>query len=345
MRKITISDIARRAAVSKTAVSFAFNDPSRLPAETVQRILEAADALGYIPNPVARSLTSKRTGNIGLLFPQPLSYALANPYTTELQRGVGLACDRSGYNVLLVSPIMGSLSRAVTDAVVDGFLTIGLEHDKPTIELLERRGVPYVMVDSEPYDDIACVNIDDAAGAYLAMRHVLEHGHRRIVILGIESGKHGQFEAYVGTLQRRISGYRAALAEFGLEIDGQQVQLVECTCTLAGGKDGFSHSWRAMQPTAVVAMADVQAVGALEAARAMHLNVPEQLSIVGYDDLPITHVTHPPLTTVHQPIHEKGDYAASLLLKIIAKAAPPTQQVFPTSLVQRGSVAHVRPES
>jgi DNA-binding LacI/PurR family transcriptional regulator len=191
---------------------------------------------------------------------------------------------------------------------------------------------------------VACVNIDDRAGAYLAMRHILEHGHRRIAILGIESGKHGQFEAYVGTLKRRISGYRAALAEFGLDIDDQQVQLVECTCTFSGGKDGFNHLWRVMQPTAVVAMADVQAVGALDAAHAMQLAVPEQLSIVGFDDLPITHFTHPPLTTVHQSIHEKGDYAASLLLKIIAKSALPAQQIFPARLIERDSVARVTGE-
>lgn len=344
MPKITISDIARRAAVSKTAVSFAFNDPSRLPAETVQRILEAADELGYSPNPVARSLTSKRTGNIGLLFPQPLSYMLANPYTTELQRGVGLACDRSGYNMLLVSPLMGSLSRAVGDAVVDGFLTIGLEHDKPTIELLERRGVPYVMVDSEPYDDVACVNIDDAAGAYLAMRHILERGHRRVTILGIESGKHGQFEAYAGTLQRRVSGYRKALADYGLDIDGRQVQLIECSCTFSGGKDGFAQCWTTFQPTAIVAMSDVQAVGALDAARAARVHVPEQLSVVGFDNLPIASMTCPALTTVHQPIHDKADYAAGLLLGIITRTAPPTQKVFPTRLVERSSVATANPE-
>jgi alanine racemase len=343
MPKITISDIARRASVSKTAVSFAFNDPSRLSAETVQRILEAADELGYVPNPVARSLTSKRTGNIGLLFPQPLSYMLANPYTAELQRGVGLACDRSGFNMLLVSPLMGSLSRAVGDAVVDGFLTIGLEHDKPTIELLERRGVPYVMVDSEPYGDVACVNTDDEAGAYLAMRHVLEHGHRRITILGIESGKHGQIETYVGTLQRRVSGYRKALAEYGLDIDGQQVQLLECSCTFSGGRDGFAQCWGDFHPTAIVAMADVQAVGALEAARVAHVRVPEQLSVVGFDNVPIATFSWPPLTTVHQPIHEKGDYAASVLLDIIAGGAPPTQRIFPTRLVERSSVATIRP--
>jgi alanine racemase len=341
MPKITISDIARRAAVSKTAVSFAFNDPSRLPAETVQRILEAADELGYIPNPVARSLTSKRTGNIGLLFPQPLSYMLANPYTTELQRGVGLVCDRSGYNMLLVSPLMGSLSRAVSNAVVDGFLTIGLEHDKPTIELLDRRGVPYVMVDSDPYAAVGCVNIDDDEGAYLAMRHVLEHGHRRIAILGIESGKHGQFEDYVGTLQRRVSGYRKALAEAGLDIDGQQISLVECGCTFSGGADGFTQCWRALRPTAIVAMADVQAVGAIDAARGAQVRIPEQLSVVGFDDLPIAAFSHPPLTTVHQPIHEKGEYAASLLLDIISGSAEAAQRVFPTWLVERSSVATV----
>lgn len=339
MPKITISDIARQAGVSKTAVSFAFNDPARLPGDTVQRILKIADDLGYIPNPVARSLTSKRTGNIGVLFPQPLPDILANPYTTELLRGIGRACGRSGYNQLLVSPVLGNMRHAVSGAVVDGFLAIGLEHHKPTVELLDQRGVPYVMVDSELVPSIVSVNIDDALGAYQAMRYILEQGHRRITILGIKSGKHGRFTTYVGTLHGRISGYRAALGEFGLDIDGEQVRLVECVCTYEGGQSGFNACWAGSHPTAVVAMADIIALGALSAASAGGVRVPDEVSIIGFDDLPMTNLTHPALTTIHQPIAEKGEYAASQLLEILSGSTPGAHRTFPTHLVERGSVA------
>lgn len=342
MPKTTITDIARQAGVSKTAVSFAFNDPARLPDETVQRILKIAVDLGYIPNPVARSLTSKRTGNIGVLFPQPLPDMLANPYTTELLCGIGRACGRGGYNLLLVSPVLGNMRHAVSGAVVDGFLTIGLEHHKPTIELLDQRGVPYITVDSEAVSDIVSVNIDDAQGAYLAMRHVLERGHRRITILGIESGKHGRYATYVGTLRERIFGYRTALKEFGLDIDGQQVKLLECACMLEGGKSGFIRCW-AERPTAIVAMADIIAVGALESAIAAGVSVPETLSIIGFDDLPMASLTNPPLTTIHQPIAEKGEHAASQLLGILKGQTPTSHPHFSVNLVERASVAYVRP--
>ncbi|MFN8449075.1 MAG: LacI family DNA-binding transcriptional regulator [Anaerolineae bacterium] len=343
MAKTTISDIARQAGVSKTAVSFAFNDPARLPDETVQRILKIADDLGYLPNPVARSLTSKRTGNIGVLFPQPLPDILANPYTTELLRGIGTACGRSGYNQLLVSPVLGNMRHAVSGAVVDGFLAIGLEHNKPTVELLDQRGVPYVMVDSESVPGIVSVNIDDAQGAYLAMRYALEQGHRRLAILGIKSGKHGRFHTYVGTLHQRISGYRAALNEFGLDIDGEQVRLIECACTYEGGQTGFAGCWTGNSPTAIITMADIIAIGALGAAHEAGVRVPQDVSIIGFDDLPITNLTDPALTTIHQPIAEKGEYAASQLLEILNGSASGAHRTFPTHLIERGSVARQTP--
>lgn len=338
MAKPTISDIARKAGVSKTSVSFAFNNPARLPDETVRRILAVAEELGYMPNPVARSLTSKRTGNLGMLFPQPLQDVLKNLYMPELLRGVGKACDEHGYNLVLVSPSLGSMRQAVSHAVVDGFLTIGLEHYKSTVMLLEKREIPYVMVDSEPYSGAACVNIDDRSGAYAAMRHVLDHGHRRIAILGILSGKRGHFKEYVGTIAYRIAGYRRALNEFGLDIDQKHVRLVECACTIEGGQAGFNQllHWK---PTAIVAMADVIAAGVMEAAEQHGIRIPDELSVVGYDDLPLARWLNPPLTTVAQPIFEKGQFATELLLKIMDGTGTTEEFTFPTHLVERASVA------
>jgi DNA-binding LacI/PurR family transcriptional regulator len=343
MAKITISEIAKRAGVSKTAVSFAFNDPARLPDATVQRILAVAEEVGYIPNPVARSLSNNHTGNLGLLFPQPLPDILANPYMLDLLRGVGKACDAEGYNMMLVSPILGSMNHAVSGAVVDGFLTIGLEHYKATIALLDRREIPYVMIDSEPFDGAACVNVDDEAGAYAAMRHVLDHGHRRIAIFGIESGKHGLFETYVGTIHRRMVGYRRALHELGMDVDGEQITLIECVCTHEGG---YNHLVALLEsgalPTAIVCMADIVAAGVLDAATERGIRVPDALSIIGYDDLPLCRWTNPPLSTVSQPSEEKGQYAAELLLQILQGNASLEHHVFPTRLVQRASIVDVR---
>jgi alanine racemase len=339
MARLTISDIAKGAGVSKTTVSFAFNTPERLPAETVQRILKVAEELGYVPNPIARSMTSNHTGNIGLLFPQPVQTILNNPYTLELLQGIGQVCDAHGLNIVLVSPRLGNMRQAVSAAVVDGFLTIGLEHYKSTIRLLEQREIPYVMVDSDPHPGAICVNVDDQTGAYEAMRHVLQQGHREIVILGIESGKHGRFEEYVGTIRNRMQGYQRALAEFGLAVDGQHVRLIECPCTAGGGALAFEHLLRDQQmPTAFVAMADILAVGLLEAAVRHGLSAPKHFSIVGFDDLPIARWLQPPLTTVVQPIHEKGQLAAELLRHHMAGEAPIQEHVLPTRLIERRSV-------
>ncbi len=340
MARVTISEIARQAGVSKTTVSFAFNDPSRLPDETVQRILKIANEIGYYPNPVARSLSNKRTGNIGLLFPQPISNIFGNPYMLELLRGVGAVCDERGYTILLVSPVLGSMKQAVSSAAVDGFLTIGLEHYKSTVQLLEQREIPYVMVDSEPHAGAPCVNIDDASGAYDVMKHVLEHGHRNITILGIESGKHGDYAHYVGTLQYRIQGYRQALAEYGLDIDGDAVRLVECACTREGGYAALPGCLDVPHPpTAIIAMADVIAIGALEAAAAAGIEVPSALSITGFDDLPTSQWTRPALTTVHQPITEKGEFAMRRLLARLGGDMAVEHHVLPTTLVVRASVS------
>jgi alanine racemase len=343
MAKVTITEIAKRAGVSKTAVSFAFNDPARLPQGTVERIMAVAENLGYIPNPVARSLSNSRTGNIGLLFPQPLPEVLANPYMLDLLRGVGSACDAQGYNVMLVSPILGSMRHAVSGAVVDGFLTIGLEHYKSTIALLDRREIPYVMVDSEPSEGIACVNTDDESGAYSVMTYLLENGHREITILGIESGKHGRFQEYVGTINRRMMGYRRALAEYGLDVDGKQVRLIECPVSYEGGQAGFAQAWKARRkPTAIAAMGDIIAAGVLDAARTSGVGVPSQLSVVGFDNLQLARWTDPPLTTVRQPVEEKGLYAANLLLSTIQNPDVTwTHFAFETEIVVRQSAGVV----
>ncbi|MCR4405784.1 MAG: LacI family transcriptional regulator [Anaerolineae bacterium] len=339
MAKVTIKEIAQRAGVSKTAVSFALNDPSRLSETTLQRILSIAEELGYTPDPIARSMTTKRIGCIGLLVPQPIPDVIRNPFFSEFLEGIGEVCREAGLSLMLVPPLKGSMRRAVNDAAVDGFLTLGLETFRGTMMILEQRGVPYVMVDSDPTPDIPCVNIDDQGGARAAMAHVLQAGHRRIAILGIRSGKQGRYKEYAGTLRRRMEGYLAALNEAGLSMHSRDVHLVECDAHVSGGREGFQQLWRLKrQPTAIVAMSDIIAIGAMEAAREFDIRVPDDVSIVGYDDIPAARWTQPRLTTVHQPIREKGKLAAELLVKLVGGETDNNHYVLPTNLVKRESV-------
>ncbi len=339
MPKVTLQEIADKAGVSKTAASYAFNRPEQLSEETLTRILAVADELGYSPDPVARNLRKRQTGYIGILVPQPLSLITRNPHFLAFLEGVSLACEESDMSFMLVPPLKGSLRRAIIQAAVDGFLTVGLETFRETMQVLQHRDIPFVMVDSEPVEGIACVNTDDKDGAYQAMRHVLERGHENIAILGIRSGVFGHYDEYVGTLRRRIDGYQRALNEAGLSLKNRAVRLIECECDSDGGYEVLHHLWSLKRrPTAIVAMADVIALGALRAAHELGVSVPEELALVGYDDIPASGLVCPPLTTVQQPTVEKGRMAVQTLVELLQQSDPVARHiVLPVMLIERKS--------
>lgn len=345
MARVTIKEIAERAGVSKAAVSFAFNNPEQLSGATVERIMQVARDLGYRPHPVASNLKTRRTGCIGLLVPQTLPEIAQNPHLLALMEGIGKVCHPHGLSLMVIPPFKGNLHDAVARAAVDGFLTLGLETFRETMRVIQERDIPFVMVDSDPVEGISCVNTDDEMGAYLAMTHVLEAGHRQIMILGIESDMGGDYTQYTGTLKRRMDGYLRGLDEANLTLDDEHICLMECDCSIEGGASIFHYLWETNhRPTAIVAMADVIAIGVLEAANALGLNVPQDLSLVGYDDLDLTHIICPPLTTIRQPSAQKGYTAATLLVDIMNNEDEPDFRhiTLPVELVERKSVSWVR---
>jgi alanine racemase len=345
MGNVTIKDIALKAGISKTAVSFAFNNPSRLSETTLKHILAIAEEMGYSPNPVARSMTTGRTGAIGLLVPQPIDEIIRNPHFPEFIEGIGDVCTRSGLSLMLVPPLKGSMRRAIDNAAVDGIITLGLEEDKATMVVVRQYRVPFVTVDSDPIEGVPAINVDDAGGASQAMQHILQLGHRHIAILAIRSGKQGHYKDYVGTLGARMNGYLKALGMHGLSINGRSVRLIECVSTEAGGEEGFRTLWKSRnKPTAVIAMSDIIAIGVIKAAVAQGLRVPEDLSVLGFDNIALASLIKPALTTVSQPSIEKGRQAASLLVSLLDSPVPPTHTILPTQLILRQSVAAPRPE-
>ncbi len=341
--KVTIDEIARRAGVSKTSVSFAFNRPDRLSEATLQRILKVAGELGYNPDPLASNLKTGRTGCIGLVVPQPIPIVACNPHIAEFIEGIGEVCHEVGLSLMLVPPLQGNLHRAVVRAAVDGFLALGIEAYKEVVIVLQQRNVPCVMVDSDPVPGIPCVNIDDEAGAYAAMTHILQHNHQRIAIVGIEAAYAGDYREYVGLTGRRLNGYLRALGEVGLTLSHHNIRLVECKPTYEGGYEAFAGIWHSdWKPTAVVAMADVLALGVLRAAHDLGVEIPRDVSVVGYDDTNVDHITCPPLTTVRQPSSEKGRMAAQLLNDLIeGRPIESEYVVLPVDFIERASVRMV----
>ena len=342
MAKVTISQIAKEAGVSKTAVSFAFNDPSQLAPTTVEHIREIAERLGYTPDPIARSMTTRRTNALGLLLPQDIATSMSNPFFTQFIRGMGKVCHRAGLTLMLVPPLWGSMMKAIPHATVDGFVVVGLEVDRGEIQLMRRRDVPFVMVDSEAPEDVPSVNVDDRSGACAIMRHVLGQGHRRIAIVCMWSGKAGNIAEYTGTLAARLAGYREALEEQGLGLDAPGITLVEAPVSWEGGQDVFQQLWSASsRPTAVVAMSDIIAIGIMDTAKAHGLQLPRDLSVAGFDDVPDARLVLPGLTTVRQPVEAKGELAADLLVAALEKKHRITHHLLPTELIIRQSVASV----
>lgn len=341
-RRATIADVARAAGVSKAAVSFAFNTPERLSTDTVARIRDVASGLDYRPDPVARMLAQRRTWAIGILTPQALDVIFANPYFGEFAAGVATAAEAAGLAVQFISPLHGSLARAVDRATVDGIIAVGLGADHPEIGQIRRSGIPFVLVDSTALPDEPAILVDDEGGAHKAAGHLVELGHRSFLVIGIEPPSAGSGADPAWVTSRRLRGYRAAAAEAGVAIHDDAVLVGPAS--MEGGIAAFHRAWASgLRPTAVLAMSDAMAIGALRAARELGLTVPDDLSIVGFDDLDVAQYTDPPLTTVRQPNREKGAEAVRLVLDgaRLRDTLGSSQHQFATHLVVRGSTAVV----
>jgi DNA-binding LacI/PurR family transcriptional regulator len=338
-----IADVAREAGVSKTAVSFAFNSPDRLAPETAQRIRVVADQLGYTPHPVARMLSQRETRTIGVLTPQALSVIFSNPFFGAFSEGVAIAAEEHGYALTFISPLQGSLARAMGRATVDGVVAIGLSDDHPEVEQIRRAGVPIVLVDSAALPEHGSIDVDDRGGARAAAEHVIELGHRDVLVVGVEPPAPSFSIDPEGVTGRRLRGYRDAFEAIGIRIPDERV--VVGPASIEGGIAALGAAWQdGLRPTAVLAMSDAMAIGVMRALRDRQLAIPDDVSVVGFDDIDLAQHVDPPLTTVNQPIRRKGEEAVRLLLTVIQRRdlVKPEHRRLATRLVVRGSTGPVR---
>lgn len=340
----TIKDIAELAGVSKTTVSFALNDPGRISKETCERILKIVDELGYVPDPVARTLTTKRLGSIGLLLPQPISEALRNPYLWEVIRGIGEKCEEHEFSLTMLPPIKGRIMEAARRAFVDGLITIGVGPDDEVVGLLHRRNIPFVTIDGAEVEATVNIGIDDANAAYGLMKKILALGHRKIAVFGLRPDTLGLPEKRLSPVSdRRLKGFSRALVEAGIEANSPDIEVLPVECSHEGGtlaaRELFSRP--GAQPTAILAMSDAVALGIYIACRERGLAIPGDLSVAGFDDIPEAAHATPPLTTVRQPGRGKGTVAAALVVSLLEGGAP-SHSCLGTELVIRSSTAPPR---
>ncbi|AEC01672.1 LacI family DNA-binding transcriptional regulator [Parasphaerochaeta coccoides] len=317
-KRPTIKDIAAASGYSKTAVSFAFNAPSRISVEAREKILGCALTLGYVPDPMARNLSLKRYKSIGFLLPQVIGNTLRNPHITGVLQGIGTVCQEHGYTLTLIPPVDGSMSEAVRGAAVDGLITMGMSVEMKIVDMMKLRKLPYVTIDGTPSEGMPSVNINEVEAAYLIMREVLKAGHQSIVIIALNKDSFEAADKSMNVPTLRLKGYHKALREAGIDPQGEEVAHLVCDTTLEEGRR-MGQIVYAMErrPTAVVSMSDIVAIGAILHFHESGLLVPDDMSVVGFDDIPEASFITPRLTTIRQSSVEKGTLAAQALFRAI----------------------------
>jgi DNA-binding LacI/PurR family transcriptional regulator len=266
----------------------------------------------------------------------------SNPFFGAFSEGVAVAAEESGYALYFISPLHGSLARAMSRATVDGVVAIGLSDHHPEVEHIRRAGMPMVFVDSSAVPEHGSIKVDDVGGARAAADHLIGLGHRDVLIVGIEPPEPATVMDDDGVVARRLRGYRAAFGAAGIAIPDERI--VVGPATVEGGMVALDASWRdGMRPTAILAMSDAMAIGVMRALRDLRLDVPGDVSVVGFDDIDLAQHVDPPLTTVHQPIRRKGEEAVRVLLSVVQRRdqAKPEHRRLETRLIVRGSTGPV----
>jgi DNA-binding LacI/PurR family transcriptional regulator len=357
---VTLQTIADRLGVSRTTVSNAYGRPDQLNPALRRKILDAAAELGYCgPNPAARSLRRGKSDALGLMFTESLSYAVTDPVAVLFLRGIAEATDPAGTALLLLPFLPGRSGAAdpVRAAVVDGFIVYAVAEDDARLAAVLARRLPTVLVDQVPAaaggDAVpgaagaARVAIDDRAAGRLAADHLLALGHRRLGVVTFPLADDGfagfadparQAAATYGLSRARLGGYADAVRAAGLPWESVPVREAPLNDAALGRAAAADVLDREPRPTALLCFSDLLALGALEAAAERGLRVPGDLSVVGFDDAPFAATAAPPLTTVRQPLVEKGRVAARLLLDGWPADDPPAL-LLPTELVVRESTA------
>jgi DNA-binding LacI/PurR family transcriptional regulator len=348
----TLAELAERLGVSTATVSNAFNRPDQLSARLRARILDAAREAGYSgPDPTARALSRGTRGAIGLVFTEQLSYAFSDPAAVRILEGLAHACEEAETGLLLIpvgGAADGATSRAVNAAAVDAFALYSLPDDDPAVQTALARNEPSVIIDQPLVPGIPYVGHDDRSAARLALDHLLMLGHRSICVVTYrltpdhhsgEVTRAEQLRSSYHHTRMRLRGYTDALEAVGL--GWETLRFFESDRNDPAGGAATTAALLRLEPppTAILTDSDQLAIGALQAAANAGLRVPEDLSVIGMDDIPSAELVTPALTTIAQPLVEKGIAAGQILL---GRRSPKRRIVFPVKLVERDSTARQR---
>ncbi|MEA4906268.1 MAG: LacI family transcriptional regulator [Chloroflexi bacterium] len=330
--KVTIVDVATEAGVSFGTVSRVLNQDAHVKSETRQRVLETIHRLGYVANHQARSLASGVSKVVGVLVPD-----LGTGYIGEIMRGIDVELGISGHDLVLYTTHRAAAKEAnyvanLAQSMVDGLLIVLPRKPADYTGTLTERKFPFVLIDHQGTgEDCAAVGATNWQGAYSATEYLIKLGHQRI---GFITGS-----LDLGAALDRLDGYKSALRTYHLAVDPQLIY--EGTFNQPDGYTGAGCLLELEQPpTAIFASNDMMAMAAMDAARDRGYHVPQDISILGFDDIPQASLVRPALTTVRQPLEQMGRVATQMLLEIIGGARSKTSRIeLPTELIQRNSTA------
>ena len=330
----TIMDVARESGVSYSTVSRALNGYEYVKPTTREKVLRAAEKLGYVPNQQARSLAGGRSNLIGMLVP-----ALDNGYIAEIIRGIDEELAKSHYNLILYTTHHhrgneASYVATIVNSAADGLLLVVPLDSKHYLDMLREQRFPHVLIDqSDMTEQSPVVNATNWQGAYDATQYLIELGHKRIGFVT------GLIEMTSAT--ERLDGYRAALSDFGIPSDESLIVMGDFR--EQGGYLAAQHLLDLSQkPTAIFASNDLSAFGVMDAIRERGLSIPNDMSVIGFDDIPQASIVHPKLTTIRQPLEQIGRMAVRMLLKHLANPdQPPSRLTLATRLIVRESCSVV----
>ena len=331
---VTIKDIAKELGISASTVSRALSDSPLVNAKTKRVVLQTAERMGYQRNELARALVKGSSGAVGLLVPD-----ITNPFFSDVARGVGGIADRIGAGVILCNTdgrIDRELNyiRLMRRKRVDGLLLCSTTVDAPYLNELERAHIPFILVSRlSGKGDVPYVITDDRAGAQLAVEHLIDLGHRRIGFIGGPEN--------VQASRDRMDAYLDTVESHHLEIDSAWRSYAGFT--QAAGREAAQRMLTLPQrPSAIFAANDVTALGVLEVAEGLGMRVPEDLSLVGYDDISYASLPRIQLTTIAQPAVEMGQIAATWLFEALRDSdVQRLQRTLAPRLIVRSTTAPV----
>ncbi len=335
---ITIKDIAKLAGVSPSTVSRVVSGSPRISRETTAKVKRIMDELGYHPNEMAKSLVSKTSHALGIMLPRPAEELFHNDFFGELLRGIVTQSTRMGYDLLMTTVSgerdeLSTISRLARGRRVDGLVLLGSRRDDPLIAYLSENKFPFVVIGrSETHPEALMVDNDNVQASYDATKHLIVQGHKRI---GFVSGPPNL------TLSHdRLKGYRNALAEARLE--SREEWIVEGEFLQESGFRSMSMFMSMRErPTALIAIDDNVAFGVLSGLAELGYRVPEDLSLIGFNNIPLAELAAPPLSSIDIGTYQLGYTAIASLIKLIQGERPHQNPILiPHKLVVRASSLH-----